>query len=168
MNQMKADALLKSIATYASLASESNFTLHASEGVHMSKELAKARALEDTSKLCGYFQHDQMDIITKTKDDDGWDIPKKQQVKTFAANGISEDVSTVEYMRLIKAFFRDNTVTASPGSDDKIANMKGPIPANFTGYTNAIGTDTYTQVHNMKVVILSVTNWQLVTIYPVA
>lgn len=166
MNQTEANALLASIKAYAALADDKNFTLHASEGVHMKKADAAARALAEPTKLCGYFQHDQVTTVT-IKTQDGWDLPKSQWKTQSTPTGKSEDVSGVEQLRLIKAFFRGAKVKARPGNTPSLATMRGPIPAGFTGYTNALGTDTYTAVSNMVAVVSKGTNWQLVTVYPV-
>ena len=167
MNQTEANALLASIVSYASLASDTNFTLHASEGVHMSKTLAAARAVSDKSKLCGYFQHTVMETVTVRTDSEGYTLPKPQKISRPTKH--SEDVNGVEYLRLIKAFFRSGSVTATPSTaSSTLATMKGPIPAGFTGYTNTLGTATYTAVTNMQAIVSKGSNWQLVTIYPVA
>jgi hypothetical protein len=71
-------------------------------------------------------------------------------------------------MRLVKAFFRSGNVVATPSATNTLANMQGPIPAGFTGYTNAIGTANYQPVQNMRAIVSKGTNWQLITIYPVA
>lgn len=168
MNQLEANALLASIKSYASLADESNFTIHASEGVHMSESLAKARAIDEPTKLCGYFQHGQVTTKVQKTDGQGWALPKASWTTVSTPTGRSEDVNGVEYMRLVKAFFKSGNVTASPGNTAALANMDGPIPDGFTGFTNKIGTTEYKQVTKMRAIVSKGTNWQLITIYPVS
>jgi hypothetical protein len=167
MNQSDANALLAIIVKYASLASAENFTLHATQGVHMSAVLASARAVADNTRPCGYFQHSQMETSIVKIDADGWEFQKKDWIITSTPTGRLENVSEVEYVRLLKAFFR-GAVVAAPNGD--AAMMTGPIPAGFTGATNALGTATYTAVTNMRVLVSGGhgSNWQLITVYPVA
>ncbi len=167
MNQTEANAVLASIVTYTSLASDSNYTMHASEGVHMSKTKASARAVSDKTKLCGYFQHNKLTTTIVKVDAGGYTLPKSGWIRTATPTGASEDVSDVEKLRLIKAFFRSGAVVASSTGTSSLATMKGPIPAGFTGHTNTKGTDTYTAVTNMVAIVSKGTNWQLITIYPV-
>lgn len=168
MDQTKADALLQSIVKYLSATDGGNFSSHATDGVHMSKTLASARALAEPTKLCGYFQHQEMTTTTVKVNEEGWQLAKKDWIQKRTPTGRWVDVNSVEYIRLVKAFFRTDKVVASPDpSKPDLAIMKGPIPEGFAGYTNAIGTVNYVQVTNMRAIIRKGVNWQLVTIYPV-
>lgn len=168
MNQTEANALLVSIIANAAGTDDGNFSYHAIEGVHMSKTQASARALADPTNLCGYFQHEQVRITTIKTDAEGWDLPPSGWIKRSTPTGLWENVSEVEYVRLVKAFFRTGQVIASPNRIAELATMRGPIPRGFSGYTNVIGTANYFQVTNMQAIIRKGRNWQLVTIYPVA
>jgi hypothetical protein len=169
--------LRDSILAFYTNQNEDKLTHHIQDDTHTVKTKAVSR-VQNQGGMCGYFQLKMKKQTVVDVDADGFQsLPRTEFVETRE----EKDVDKVWLKRLLKAFFdksrKDSdgksVVTPAAGADGNNGQpktlMDGPIPTGYKGYTNSsYGSTQYTEVTNMRVVVVGFNGYRIVTAYPIA